>query len=322
MHDAQWFSRMAQRLKSAGSPVSLIPPGQAVPEGALLKTLHPYSWQLSVPAAEPGAKALLEVAAAFLAADEPGPATLSPCERFLRFLSLPENAAEAYSPADLGLRENDPRCVMLLKGADSQSGSLLAEETPVVAGEILIPYGEDSAVLVKNLKLSDEDEVAEYAQALVETMTQEVGLPLTIGIGTRRETVRELPASFREAVSAVQLGQTFHGSGGVYRYDRLLLERFLSEVPPETRARCGALLFSPSAERVMNDEMLDTARHFLENDLNVADTARQLYIHRNTLLYRLEKLEKATGLDLRRFDDAMTFRLLLLCRNAAQKEFL
>ena len=91
----------------------------------------------------------------------------------------------------------------------------------------------------------------------------------------------------------------------------MLLPRFLSELSPETAEHYHKLLFNESTSRLFNDEMLKTIQVFFQKDLNLSDTARQLYIHRNTLVYRLDKVLRETGLDLRRFDDAVTFRMLM-----------
>ena len=93
---------------------------------------------------------------------------------------------------------------------------------------------------------------------------------------------------------------------------RLILERFLLELPQDISAYYHSLLFNPSTAKLFNEEMLYTIEMFFKKDLNLSDTARQLYIHRNTLVYRLDKLQKSTGLDLRVFEDAITFKIALM----------
>ena len=108
-----------------------------------------------------------------------------------------------------------------------------------------------------------------------------------------------------------RFGRVFCEDETVFDYASMLLPRFLSDLSPEIAGRYHRLLFNPSTSRLFNEEMLRTIRVFFQKDLNLSDTARQLHIHRNTLVYRLDKLQQATGLDLRSFDDAVTFRLLL-----------
>ena len=98
----------------------------------------------------------------------------------------------------------------------------------------------------------------------------------------------------------------------VYLYREQVLERLLSEIPEETRTRFRKSLICGNVRKTLNEETLNTAEAFFKSDLNLSDTARQLFIHRNTLLYRLEKIRKETGLDLRKFNDAVAFKILIL----------
>ena len=94
-------------------------------------------------------------------------------------------------------------------------------------------------------------------------------------------------------------------------FSKLVLERFLMELPQEISAYYHSLLFNRKTQRLFNEEMLYTIEMFFKKDLNLSDTARQLYIHRNTLVYRLDKVQRQTGLDLRKFEDAVTFKILM-----------
>ena len=98
----------------------------------------------------------------------------------------------------------------------------------------------------------------------------------------------------------------------VFVYRKLLIERFLADVPKEMGQRYNAMLFNRKTARLFNDEMIHTIEKFFENSLNLSETARQLYIHRNTLVYRLDKVQRVIGLDLRAFDDAVTFKMMML----------
>ena len=100
-------------------------------------------------------------------------------------------------------------------------------------------------------------------------------------------------------------------------FSKLVLERFLMELPQEISAYYHSLLFNRKTQRLFNEEMLYTIEMFFKKDLNLSDTARQLYIHRNTLVYRLDKVQRQTGLDLRKFEDAVTFKILMELKNAA-----
>ena len=134
---------------------------------------------------------------------------------------------------------------------------------------------------------------------------------MTVGVGRARHTLEELRESYQEARRAIEVGRIFQPESSVYVFSRLILERFLMELPQDISAYYHSLLFNRKTARLFNEEMLYTIEMFFKKDLNLSDTARQLYIHRNTLVYRLDKVQRQTGLDLRAFDDAVTFKILM-----------
>ena len=121
----------------------------------------------------------------------------------------------------------------------------------------------------------------------------------------------DLKNSYEEAPRAIEVGHLFHPENSVFVFSTLVLERFLMELPADISAYYHGLLFNRKTSRLFNEEMLYTIDMFFRKDLNLSDAARQLYIHRNTLVYRLDKIQRQTGLDLRRFDDAVTFKILM-----------
>lgn len=147
--------------------------------------------------------------------------------------------------------------------------------------------------------------------ALQETLMGETAHQMTIGIGRNRHTMDELRESYIEARRAIEVGRTFKPEESIFVYSRLILERFLMELPQDISAYYHSLLFNRKNQRLFNEEMLYTIDMFFKKDLNLSDTARQLYIHRNTLVYRLDKVQKQIGLDLRSFEDAVTFKILM-----------
>ena len=133
-----------------------------------------------------------------------------------------------------------------------------------------------------------------------------------VGIGEPKKTFPEIGESYRESRRAVEVGRIFLTEQHIYVYRSLVLERFLMDIPREMGTRYHGILFNRKTARLFNDEMLHTIEMFFAKDLNLSDTARQLYIHRNTLVYRLDKVQRQTGLDLRKFDDAVTFKMMML----------
>ena len=178
--------------------------------------------------------------------------------------------------------------------------------------DVLVDMDRHTVVLIKDVsEESDMDELAQFAQALQETLMGETAHQMTIGIGRMRHTMDELRESYMEARRAIEVGRTFKPDNSIYAYSRLILERFLMELPQDISAYYHSLLFNRKNQRLFNEEMLYTIDMFFKKDLNLSDTARQLYIHRNTLVYRLDKVQKQIGLDLRSFEDAVTFKILM-----------
>ncbi len=169
---------------------------------------------------------------------------------------------------------------------------------------------------VAMLKAVDEDadfgEIEEYADAFESSLLTETGTTVYIGISDPRTELAAIPEAFTEARTAINVGRIYHSNRHVFMYRNLLLERFLSDVSPDLGASYNARIFNRKTARLFNDEMIHTIETFFDNSLNLSETARKLYIHRNTLVYRLEKVQHAIGLDLRNFDDAVTFKMMML----------
>lgn len=173
--------------------------------------------------------------------------------------------------------------------------------------------GRHAVALVKTIDERCEfEDLDQYAEALSNTLLSETGSTAYIGIGDVKHDVAHLFESLREAKLAITDGRIYHSKKQIFNYRKLVLERFLSTIPAETASAFHQILFNRQNSRLFNDEMLFTIEKLFENSLNLSETARQLYIHRNTLVYRLDKIQKSVGLDLRAFDDAVTFKLLML----------
>lgn len=211
-----------------------------------------------------------------------------------------------------------PRCVMLLSLAPHKGLSAyqqLLELLPLGEEDILTPIDQGCAALIKALDRGlGAGEPEEFAQALQDTIQEETGLALTCGIGETVSSAEALPQSYAQAKEALAIGQQYPLPGRLYVYRRLWLSRFLSHVAPDTARHFYGLLFNKRTASLFTPEMLKTIEMFLEKDLNLSDTARQLYIHRNTLVYRLDKVQRLSGLDLRRFDDAFVFQLFYMLK--------
>ena len=216
------------------------------------------------------------------------------------------------------------RCVLLLHMTQVQgraAADILGQIIPLGPGDALTAIDAHTAALIKRTEGIDAaDDLRQLAEAIQETALSEAGLAVTIGIGEPTQQANELSRSYRQACRALEIGRVFRPEESVYAFSSLILERLLSDITPETAAYYHGLLFNRRTARLFTDELLGTVEMFFKKDLNLSDTARQLYIHRNTLVYRLDKVQRLTGLDLRRFDDAMTFKLLYEMKKSASSK--
>jgi len=153
----------------------------------------------------------------------------------------------------------------------------------------------------------------EFAEYLSQSMLEELGVSVKVGVGAVADHLYDLPHSYQQAVAALKMSEVFNSKGSVHSYKEYVLIKMLEDLP---RAKLGEyldILTGEDSAQVFEDpDMLNTAEEFLENSLNVSETSRNLFMHRNTLIYRLDKIEKATGLNIKNFSDAVTFRLITI----------
>lgn len=208
-----------------------------------------------------------------------------------------------------------PRCVLLMHMVQVQQSAaydILSEMIPLSQNDVLVSMDRHTAALIKDVDgLEDADELVQFASALQETVLSETALSVTVGIGNSAPDIQGLHTGYQQARRAIEIGRVYRSEQTIFVYHSLLLERFLSDLPAATAAHYHGLLFNRKTARLFSDEMLLTIDMFFKKDLNLSDTARQLYIHRNTLVYRLDKVQRQIGLDLRHFEDAVTFKMLM-----------
>ena len=241
-------------------------------------------------------------------------ATLS--EIWKRCLKYGDMDSQAQLAEKYRVKRQAERCVLLFQSR--QEGEKLrlqplTELAPTNENEVLIEISQTEAALVRDAEEQALEDITEYAQAVAEFAESEIGLSLAVGIGRICDSLSALHSSYLEAAEAIRTGRQFHLTDTVHVYQKQILERLLSSVPEEQRALCRKQIFNEKTERLLNDEMMETVRVFFENDLNLSTTARQLYLHRNTLTYRLDRIRRETGLDLRSFKDAAAFKAIMEC---------
>ncbi len=152
------------------------------------------------------------------------------------------------------------------------------------------------------------------AKSVQDVLWQELGIKTVIGIGTVVSHIRELARAYKEAGVAIEVGKVFDTEKSVINYENLGIGRLIYQLPTTLCEMFLQEVFKKNPIDSLDQETLFTINKFFENNLNVSETARKLFVHRNTLVYRLEKIKKLTGLDLREFDDAITFKVALMVK--------
>lgn len=168
-------------------------------------------------------------------------------------------------------------------------------------------------VLVKFLEEENSEyrSVSEYAEFLAQFIYEETGVQAGVFIGGTVKNIADLSTSFAQAIVAHRLNDAINYRSGVHSFKEFIMVKMLEDLPKYKLSEYLEMLLDPSAREIFEDkEMVNTAEEFFENSLNVSETARKLYLHRNTLNYRLDKIEKATGLNISKIPDAITFRMI------------
>ncbi|MBE5741840.1 MAG: hypothetical protein E7360_00770 [Clostridiales bacterium] len=155
--------------------------------------------------------------------------------------------------------------------------------------------------------------LTDYASLLAQTIHEELGIHVKIGVGSLVGGFTDCAVSYQQALTAIRMSGVFGEKSSVATYKEYVLIKMLEDLPKYKLQEFLEILEDPEAKSMFADgEMVTTAEEFLNTSLNVSETSRNLYMHRNTLMYRLDKIERATGLDIRKFQDAMTFRLIMI----------
>ena len=184
--------------------------------------------------------------------------------------------------------------------------------------DTVVQMSDTQCVLVKYVDDTNLDGASpvDYAEFLAQSLKEELGIDVKIGVGTTVSDVKDVAQSYLRAEDAIRYAEEFNaytGSSNVYSYREFVLLKMLEEWPENKLAAYFDELTDEHFGEVLEDEeLLETAEEFLNCNLNVSEAARRLYLHRNTMIYRLDKIEKATGLNIRSFHDAVSFRILTL----------
>ncbi len=180
--------------------------------------------------------------------------------------------------------------------------------------DYVIGISEQDVALVKCLNSFDAKEADAIANQIADTASTEFYSNVAIGIGTVVAGIKELGRSYKEAQIALEIGKVFDSEKNISSYESLGIGRLIYHLPTTLCEMFLNEVMKNGSIDALDRETLLTIQCFFENSLNVSETSRKLFIHRNTLVYRLEKIKKLTGLDLREFENAITFKVALMVR--------
>lgn len=179
--------------------------------------------------------------------------------------------------------------------------------------DFITAVDEKNIILVKELKPNEGyEDMHRVAKTIYDMLAVEMHSEVNIAFGTVVNELKEVSRSYKEAKMALDVGKIFYSEKNIVAYSNLGIGRLIYQLPLSLCRMFIKEIFGGRSPEDFDEETLTTINKFFENNLNVSETSRQLYIHRNTLVYRLDKLQKSTGLDLRVFEDAITFKIALM----------
>ncbi|NMD38198.1 MAG: PucR family transcriptional regulator, partial [Christensenellaceae bacterium] len=213
---------------------------------------------------------------------------------------------------EFSLPKDKPFCVFFInfKNANAKPIAILKELYPSKTQDVYFSLNNNSVAVIHYTEDYSISDLIDFVNAFAETLQVESGEQFTIGVSDLKQNILEIKTAFLEAKKSINIGDRLSDNKTIYMYSTLLLERIALELPPNIRRNYFLKLFNKENEKLLNEEILSTINVFLSKDLNLSDASRHLYIHRNTLVYRLDKIQKTIGLDLRKFNDATVFKFL------------
>jgi len=217
---------------------------------------------------------------------------------------------------ELHFNNDASRVVFLIRVTNSTDISVfdvIQNFFPDKSKDYIININETDIALVKEVRPNVESkDLEKLAQSICDTLATEFFCNAIVGIGVCVTGIKELARSFKEAQVALEVGKVFDTERSIISYENLGIARLIYQLPTTLCEMFLKEVFKKGSIDSLDQETLFTIQKFFENNLNVSETSRKLFVHRNTLVYRLEKIKKLTGLDLREFDDAIVFKVALM----------
>ncbi len=219
---------------------------------------------------------------------------------------------------ELHFNNDVTRVVLLIRIAEKNDVSVfdvIQDLFPDKSKDFVININETDIALVKEVKSDIEPkDLEKLARSIADSLGTEYYTHVLVGIGTAIDNIKDLARSYREAQVSLEVGKVFDTEKTIVSYENLGIARLIYQLPTTLCEMFLREIFKRGSIESLDHETLFTIQKFFENNLNVSETSRKLFVHRNTLVYRLEKIKKLTGLDLREFDDAIVFKVALMVK--------
>ena len=216
----------------------------------------------------------------------------------------------------LHIEVNVKRVVFLIETKHEKDSNALETVRSLFATktkDFVTAVDEKSIILVKEVRPGETyEDLEKTANMVLDMLNTEALTKVHVAFGTIVNEIKDVSRSYKEAKMALDVGKIFYSNKNVVAYSNLGIGRLIYQLPLPLCRMFIKEIFDGKSPDEFDEETLTTINKFFENSLNVSETSRQLYIHRNTLVYRLDKLQKSTGLDLRVFEDAITFKIALM----------
>jgi len=243
---------------------------------------------------------------------------------FYRQLLLEDNIKWDISirSKELDINYRSDRIVFVINTEGQKDYNIreVVEEIFPSGRDCVLSVDDENIVLVKSLeKKYTLEEIDGYSKTIIDTLNTELLMNVKIGMSSIKENLTDVRKSFDEAKTALLVGRIFEQNKLVYKYDSLGIGRLIYNLPRDLCKIFLSEIFQTDVFEKFDSEISQTIQKFFENNLNVSETSRKLYVHRNTLVYRLDKVQKLTGFDIRKFDDAIIFKFALLVKRYIDK---
>ena len=205
--------------------------------------------------------------------------------------------------------------IRLTTGSNLSAVELIQDAFPDKQHDFVISIGDTDIALIKEMPpTGDLKYLEKLAEMIHEKIKTELSVNAVIGLGTPSRHLRELADRYKEALIYIDIGKVFEPEKSIINYETLGIGRLIYQLPTTLCEIFLSEVFKRNPIEALDQETLFTIDKFFENSLNVSETSRKLFVHRNTLVYRLEKIRKITGLDLREFDHAIIFKVALMVK--------